>query len=417
MPSAAEHITRRIFVAILRRLISVPVEIAFQDGARDFIGSGNPKIHITVHDWKCLWPILIHPDPALGDSYMDGALDIEPLEPLIEAVETAPLPRWLKFVHRLWPLPARSVSKQYRDIQAHYDRGNAFFSLWLDQSKTYSCAYFSAENENLERAQSAKVDLVLKKAYLQPGQRLLDMGSGWGDMIIRAAKRHGVSSLGITLSREQFGHTRERIHQEGLDGQAQVALMHYRELAERGETFDRIVSVGMLEHVGRRNLAAFFHALRKLLRPGGVAVLHSITRAQEQPVGAWMRRHIFPGAYIPSWREITSHLADYGFELTDVESLRRHYALTLRQWADRFKSRLDDVRALGFDETFIRMWRLYLRGGIVQFRIGRLNLHQFVFTQGCTNQIPLTRERLYRRQDPRLGAWPASHRAGVRMGI
>jgi cyclopropane-fatty-acyl-phospholipid synthase len=155
------------------------------------------------------------------------------------------------------------------------------------------------------------------------------------------------------------------------------------------------VSVGMLEHVGRRNLPVFLGALKRLLKPGGIGVLHSITQAREAPIGHWVRRRIFPGGYIPSWREVVKLLPEFGFHLIDGESLRPHYALTLSHWARRFEARLPEVRALGFDEPFIRMWRLYLHASAAGFRAGRLDLHQFVFTHGINNSLPLTREHLY----------------------
>jgi cyclopropane-fatty-acyl-phospholipid synthase len=238
----------------------------------------------------------------------------------------------------------------------------------------------------------AKVEHVLRKAQLVPGQTLLDVGSGWGTLLIEAARRFGVRAHGITLSREQCAFTRERIRAEGLEGRVSVELLDYRELAARGRSFDRIVTVGMMEHVGRKNLPVFMDSLRHLLKPGGVAVLHSMTRLRECETSPWIRKHVFPGCYVPSWRELAALFPAFGFHLLDAESLRRHYALTLTRWADRFETRLDQVRALGFDKAFIRMWRLYLRGCAASFQSGLLDLHQWVVTRGINNDLPLTRQ-------------------------
>jgi cyclopropane-fatty-acyl-phospholipid synthase len=388
------RLTRRFLhgvLSYLARNTPVAYQLRYWDGTAEQYGHGAPVFHVVVRDPAAVWRVLCAPDPALGEAYMEGAVDVDSVERLLDLLFTSHF-RQLPLSMPDWMRGGTRVSRQYRDIQAHYDRGNAFFSLWLDASRTYSCAYFRSEEDDLETAQAAKVRRVLQKARLRPGDTLLDIGSGWGELVRQAARDYGVRATGITLSRQQHEFSQAAIRAAGLQDRARVELLDYRELAARGEPYDRVVSVGMLEHVGRKNLPVFMEAVRRLLKPGGVCVLHSITRAREEEISPWIRRHIFPGAYIPSWRQVIGLLPEHGFHLIDVESLRRHYALTLTHWAERFEAKLPEVRALGFDETFIRMWRLYLRGCAVGFRFGSMDLHQFVFTHGITNDLPLTRE-------------------------
>jgi cyclopropane-fatty-acyl-phospholipid synthase len=387
---------RHLFSWACRHLTAdVPFRVIYWDGTSDCYGGSRPEFCIRIKDPGTAWRIIRAPDPEWGNAYVAGHVEVDNLDRLLEA-HARVMPSGLsRFLLSPWLPAATPVSQQYQDIQAHYDRGDAFFSLWLDRSLTYSCAYFRDAAEDLETAQQAKIDHVLRKAQLQPGQSLLDIGSGWGALIRLAAQHYGVRAHGITLSRAQCEFTRRAIHSAGLESRAQVDLLDYRQLASRHVTFDRIVSVGMLEHVGRKNLRVFLSAVRGLLRPQGVCVLHSITRPREMQVSRWMRMNIFPGSYIPSLREITDLLPELDFRLLDVESLRRHYALTVSHWSERFEAHLAEVRALGLGESFIRMWRLYLRGAIAQMTEGALDLHQFVFTRGINNHLPLTRDSLY----------------------
>jgi len=395
LPALVRHGIRRFE----NRLGHLPFRLHTWDGCSEVIGRGRPQFDFYVRDPKAVARILLAPDPGFGEAYIDGQVDVDPLPRFLDAYLTAPVPAlgWWRFFKspRLSRVP---ISQQYRDIQNHYDRGNRFFSLWLDASRTYSCAYFRRPSDSLDDAQAAKVTHVLRKAQLRPGQSLLDIGSGWGALIIEAAERYGVRSHGITLSREQLRHTEELIRARGLEGRVSVELCDYRELAARRPRFDRIVTVGMMEHVGRRNLPIFLSAIQQMLASRGVCVLHSMMRRRETEVSPYIRRHIFPGAYVPSWREVVALLPELNFHLIDMESLRRHYAMTLSRWAERFESALGNVRSLGFDEKFIRMWRLYLQGCAASFRHGVLDLFQLVFTSGVNNDLRLTRQHLFHRQ-------------------
>lgn len=234
---------------------------------------------------------------------------------------------------------------------------------------------------------------ILKKLSLTEGQSLLDIGCGWGELIITAAKRYGVKAIGITLSEEQFARVKERIKLEQLESSVEVHLMDYRDLKK--QSFDRIVSVGMLEHVGQDHLPEYFQKVNDLLVEGGLSVLHTITSPKEGATNAWIDKYIFPGGYIPSVNELVNYITEYNFYLTDFESLRRHYAKTLEKWAENFENVLDEVRKTK-DERFIRMWRLYLNACSASFLTGNIDLSQFIFTKGTNNFIPWTRDYLYK---------------------
>jgi cyclopropane-fatty-acyl-phospholipid synthase len=288
-------------------------------------------------------------------------------------------------------LRRNTPDRQRGQVQHHYDLGNSFYALWLDASLTYSCAYFRDPDDSLEAAQQQKVDYLLRKLRPREGQRVLDIGSGWGTLLIAAATTYGVRGLGITLSEEQLRHSREAARRAGVEGQVTFELCDYRELARRGERFDRVISVGMFEHVGRRNHGEYHDAVAGMLTDGGVSVLHTISSEVEEPTDAWTDKYIFPGGYVPSTREVVAALPGYGLRLVDYENLRLHYAMTLEEWRRRFEAHRDEVTGM-FDERFYRMWDLWLASSAAAFRYGSYNLSQFVLTKGVNNDLPLTRE-------------------------
>nr|WP_197703137.1 cyclopropane-fatty-acyl-phospholipid synthase family protein [Aneurinibacillus soli] len=323
---------------------------------------------------------------------MNSEIDIEGnLEEVIRAATSNHSMIWSDVLSLL---PRISLRKQQENVQHHYDVGNDFYSLWLDQTISYSCAYFHTPEDTLEQAQLQKIDHILRKLQLKEGETLLDIGSGWGWLIIRAAQQYEVKALGITLSEEQFKKTKERIAELGLTGQVDVELMSYQELAQTKRTFDKIASVGMFEHVGQSQYPTFMKTVQNVLKNGGLMLLHTITHQKEDPTDPWIAKHIFPGGYIPSFREIIQLLPEYDFHALDIENLRIHYAMTLDEWAKRFDAHEDKIRTM-YDERFIRMWRLYLRSSAAFFRLGDLGLHQVLFSKGANNNLPLTRSHLY----------------------
>ncbi|OGO77195.1 MAG: SAM-dependent methyltransferase [Clostridiales bacterium GWB2_37_7] len=371
------------------------------DGTKVNYGQREPAFKIIFKEKIPKARILRDPSLAFGEAYMDGNIDFEGnLQEIIEDIFKINIPFFRKKefrgVRKVIAPENRSTSlrKQQKEVQYHYDLGNDFYGLWLDDTMSYSCAYFCSPEDSLYKAQLQKIDYTLKKLNLRPGESLLDIGSGWGWLIIRAAQQYGVKALGLTLSEEQYVKTKQRIEEHGLSGQVDVKLMDYRKLAEIGGQFDKIVSVGMVEHVGRANLPTYMETVNRLLAPGGVSVLHCITGQIEGSCNSWIRKHIFPGGYIPSIRELVWLLPEYDFHLLDVESLRLHYAKTLEHWAKNFEDNLDSIRQK-YDERFVRMWRLYLNSCAASFRVSGLNIHQITFSKGINNSLPMTKHHLY----------------------
>jgi len=383
------------------RLPEGAITVQYWDGTNKQYGEGNSLF--AIHLMRPLSGLKAAKDPvlALGEAYMDGVIEVD--GDLTEVIRWAfsnqnmlpasPSGKLARRVLAKINKPA-SLAQQKKDVQFHYDLGNDFYALWLDETMSYSCAYFHSPEDTLTQAQLQKIDHTLKKLELKPGETLLDIGSGWGWLIIRAAQEYGIKAMGITLSEEQLKETKRRIAELDLQDKVEVELMDYRVLAESGRTFDKIVSVGMFEHVGQANYPQFMLTLKKLLKEGGLTLLHTITHTKGGPVNSWIEKYIFPGGYIPSLREVIWLLPDYDFHVIDLESLRMHYAMTLDRWAEGFEKHVDEVREM-YGDRFVRMWRLYLRSCAASFQVSGLNVHQILFSRGLKNNLPLTRRHLY----------------------
>lgn len=255
---------------------------------------------------------------------------------------------------------------------------------------SYSCAYFKSENDTLYRAQVNKAEHILEKLHLQEGMTLLDIGCGWGFLLKMAAKKYGVRGLGITLSEEQYEKFRRDIEEEGLQDVLEVRLMDYRDLEKSGLRFDRAVSVGMMEHVGRGNYELFLRNVDAVLKPGGLFLLHYISALKEHPGDAWVKKYIFPGGMIPSLREIINIMPDFNFYTLDVESLRRHYSRTLLCWRENYLQHREQIeKEKGIE--FARMWELYLAACAATFHNGIIDLHQILMSKGINNDLPMIR--------------------------
>ena len=407
------HPYRSVLDFACRKLKGGSLTLEYWDGVVTTYGTGEPHVTLKLHRASAVGRLIIDPELAFGEAYMRGDLEIEgSLDDLIKimAANDAPMPALVDKLFHAAALFSRwrplHMGRNRRDVSRHYDLGNDFYRLWLDPTMTYSCAYFRSPQDDLETAQRAKIGHVLNKLLLQPGESLLDIGCGWGGLITQAASQFGVDALGITLSEEQASW----FDGQEVSGNAEVELLHYHELAESGRRFDKIVSVGMAEHVGRHRLPGYIADLKKLLKPGGLGLVHCITGTIEEPTNPWIVKYIFPGGYIPSFNEMVRELSKQMLVVWDVENLGQHYALTLDHWAENFERNVEWVEAR-YGAEFVRMWRLYLRFCAASFRCEDVYVHQILFSNGKPSALPLTRDHLYRFVETETGA--GSHESTV----
>ena len=286
--------------------------------------------------------------------------------------------------------PSSSKKNQKKEVSSHYDIGNDFYKLWLDETMSYSCGYFKHEDDTLYQAQKNKVDYILEKLYLKEGMTLLDIGCGWGFLLIEAAKKYKIKGTGITLSEEQYKECQKRIKEEGLSDYLEVKLMDYRDLPSDGKMYDRVVSVGMLEHVGRENYQLYLDCVSKVMKDGGLFLLHFISALKEHPGDPWIKKYIFPGGSVPSLREVMNCMTEDNFHTQDIEDLRLHYNRTLLCWEKNFKDHIEEAHTM-FDERFLRMWDMYLSACAATFHNGIIDIHQILMTKGINNNLPMTR--------------------------
>jgi cyclopropane-fatty-acyl-phospholipid synthase len=389
-------IEKKLLDKVLKHIKKGAVRVSYWDGSEATYGQGEPLVHVTFKTARAGRNTLKNLSLGFGEGYMNGEIEIDgPLDQINRlASENKPAFRLAGGLRWVRAKNANVRSRQQSQISHHYDIGNDFYKLWLDKSMTYSCAYFRKASDTLETAQIQKVRHLLRKLQLQKSMRLLDIGSGWGTLLITAAKEYGVTGLGITLSREQLKHSQAAAKEAGVDSLVEFRLQNYQDLAETGVTFDRIISVGMFEHVGKSNQHEYFRAIDTMLEPQGISVLHSITHSHETPTDPWIDKYIFPAGHIPAIKMVVDTLPKYDFKLIDYENLRIHYAMTLDEWWRRFEAHKSKVLEM-FDEKFYHMWRFYLASSSAAFRYGDISLSQFVFTKGLNNNLPLTREHLY----------------------
>lgn len=384
-------IVEKEFVNFMKKFDASPFLLKFKEETYK-IGEGKPEFTVIMHKTPPLSELMTSTSIALGEAYMDGDIQIE--GDLYHALNMflGQMGKFSTDQNKLKKLIFSSKTKanQKKEVSSHYDIGNDFYKMWLDESMSYSCAYFEHDDDTLYQAQCNKADRILKKLDLHEGMTLCDIGCGWGFLLIRAAKQYGVRGVGITLSTEQKAEFERRIAEEHLEDSLEVMLLDYRDLPAAGRKFDRVVSVGMLEHVGRGNYEEFMHAVKEILVPGGIFVLHYISALKEYPGDAWMKKYIFPGGVVPSLREIINIAGDERFYTIDIESMRRHYNKTLLCWYDGFKKHRSEVVDM-FGERFARMWELYLCACAATFMNGIIDLHQIIFTNDVNNEMPLRR--------------------------
>ncbi|MFC4651297.1 class I SAM-dependent methyltransferase [Lactococcus nasutitermitis] len=389
--------------AILNRALSqafdIPVSVTYWNGKTENYGEGLPQAHIKLNKKFSLTDFMGMPTLFLAEAYMNEDIDIEgDVQALITSAyrksgsfltDQSGFKGLSKLMH------GHSQKETREDIHSHYDIGNDFYKKWLDPTMTYSCAYFETEDTSLEDAQKAKVHHILDKLNSQTGGRLLDIGCGWGTLIITAAQEYGLEAVGVTLSEEQYYFVRKRVEDLGLEDKIKVYLTDYRDLKD-GD-FDYITSVGMFEHVGKENLGMYFQKVYDYLKPNGRALIHGIT-GQHYGAGVdpFIEKYIFPGGYIPNVAEQVNHIMTAGLQLDDLEPLRRHYQKTLEIWDANYKKVFDEV-VKDMGKPFARMWDLYLLACAASFEAGNIDVIQFLVTKGASGQnLPLTRDYMYK---------------------
>jgi cyclopropane-fatty-acyl-phospholipid synthase len=355
----------------------------------------SAQIVVHFHTDSSLKRTLRDPEMGFGEGYMTGSITVEgDLEELLRAgslllSELQGRGTFNAFLFKLLNNVAIiNRGREAKNVQHHYDLGDDFYSLWLDESRTYSCAFFSSPDMSLEEAQREKRRIIYEKLRLTEGDTLLDIGCGWGSIILECAQIYGIRTFGITLSENQFRYIQEQISNRGLEELVTVRLMHYADLQKLNMKFTKVVSVGMFEHVGRDHLKTFFTCVNSVLEEGGLFLLHTIGKVHPQKQSRWIRKYIFPGGYLPSIPEIITAFSHTDFCLIDIDDWRIHYYKTLKEWRRRFRSHIDEIREK-YGDVFVRMWDLYLTSSAVSFFIGSNHLFQFLLSKGVKNDYPV----------------------------
>jgi cyclopropane-fatty-acyl-phospholipid synthase len=398
--------------AFLSRIFSKLVrygrlEVVFPDGSTGSFGDGSgPDVAVRIKDNKALWRLVHDPELVFGELYMEGRIEVVrgDLYEVI-AVGSANLWRsdgllWIKALEKLrdamlWLSRSNDRNRAKKNVEQHYDLDHRLYDLFLDPDMQYSCAYFEHAGQTLEEAQLAKKRHIAAKLLIEEGHRALDIGCGFGGMGLYLAGATGAEVVGVTLSEEQHALARARAQRAGLSERADFRLQDYRDVEG---PFDRIVSVGMFEHVGLAHFDEYFGHVRRLLSDDGVMLLHAIGRSGGLGyTNPWVAKYIFPGGYIPAVSEVLLAIENNGLLVTDIEILRLHYAETLKHWRERFNARRDEARAL-YDERFCRMWEFYLAGAEASFRVSGNMVFQIQITKR-QDVAPRTRDYIGAREE------------------
>ncbi|MCL5405773.1 MAG: cyclopropane-fatty-acyl-phospholipid synthase family protein [Deltaproteobacteria bacterium] len=387
---------RELAAAINRVDPSAAFAFKLWDG--EVIGYGSsPKTTLTIKSPTVSEKLFGEGFMGFGEAYVAGDLEVGgDLQELLRLGLSVGFDGKASLREKIRLLPfylktTATVRQSRKNIAHHYDLTPEFYSLFLDESLTYSCGYFNSENDSLDLAQRQKYDLIARKLMLGPEDTTVDIGCGWGAMLLRTAREYCASGVGITLSNNQYDYVRRKIEELGLGKQIEVKLLDYRQLEGK---FDKFVSIGMFEHVGKRFIPAFMRQAARLLKKGGTGLLHTIAKEVESPTDPWTRRYIFPGGYIPGLPETLREMGRAGLCVLDVEGLRPHYGRTLDCWISNFENNVGRIREM-FGERFVRIWRLYLNSSSAGFKYGGTRVYQILFSKGLNNDLPATRGYMY----------------------
>ena len=407
VPVAASGQT--LFKFLLSRLRfndAVPLRLAFWNGLQHDLGP-DPTVTVSIPGPMAMRHFFPPSLDNLAEGYIHGHFDVlgraqDVVEAASRLAQTA-IPMRGRFGRIFRPV-LHSRNKDASSIKHHYDVSNGFYQLWLDPAMVYSCAYFPTESETLEAAQLAKLDHVLNKLMLKPGERLLDIGCGWGALVVRAAQKFGARAVGVTLSHNQYELAQERVQQAGLAAQVEIRLQDYRDLGGDHDRYDKITSIGMFEHVGLKHLSAYFSKIHSLLNDGGLVLNHGITSTDpdsgDTPLGAahFIDKYVFPNGELPHISLALRDMQSAGLEALDVECLRRHYARTLALWAQNYEVQSEAIRSM-VDETTYRVWRIYLAGCAQAFTQNWVSLYQVLACKAGSsercNPTPWSRRYMY----------------------
>ena len=408
--------------------LSVPIALRLPDGRR--VSAPGFRVTLAFSEWSALAKLAARQIGSIGEAYVEGKVQIEgAMRDLFEAavalapgnpIEKSDTGWWSRLQRHAKSRGSHSLHKDAKQIEFHYDVSDDFYALWLDPHRVYSCAYYRTDDLTLAQAQEAKLDHICKKLMLQPGERYLDVGSGWGGLLLWAAEHYGVDATGITLSKNQHAHVQQLIEEKGLQARVRVELRDYRTLDE-SQPFDKISSIGMFEHVGAANMPTYFKKIHALLKPGGLVMNHGITSGglDYQQLGAGMgdfiEKYIFPGGELLHVTHVLRDMAASGLEMVDTENLRPHYARTLWAWSDALEAKLVEAREVlehtsnrtGNAERILRAYRLYLAGSAMSFEQGWISLHQMLAVKpdgnaatgrlrGAQSVYPFARDYIYK---------------------
>ncbi len=392
-----EYLVRRIIEYVGNPRIS----IRLWNGKEFSVTDKRPVACLEFCERRTVWKLLRSPSVGFGECYSEGLLEVHGDFLAFINETTAAVTRkyrsryWLpKLRSKLRAVRANSLTRSRHNVHHHYDLGNDFYKLWLDERLVYTCAYYATPGATLAEAQVAKLDHVCRKLDLKPGQKVIEAGCGWGALALHMAERYGVNITAYNISSEQIAFAREQAAAQGLEKRVSFVQDDYRNIDQRCDVF---VSVGMLEHVGVRNFRTLGDVIKRSLKPDGIGLVHSIGRSHPEPADPWIRKHIFPGGHIPSLSEVMTVFEPHRFSVLDVENLRLHYARTCAAWLKNFEAVADQVADM-YSEEFVRTWRLYLAGSSAGFESGSLQLYQVLFAPPGSNRVPWTRDYQYREQ-------------------